>query len=80
MDKILMAMLATTAVLVAGCGGGNTGGGSAVTGPTNPSVVVTCLGDSPGAGSGNASIVTTVDCGDRSTGDDIAGTPVSEEK
>ncbi len=65
--KILIALTAFVAALaVAGCDGNSTGNSDAtVTGPTNPSVVVTCLGDT--------NIDVSVDCGDRSTDNSVSG-------
>ena len=63
----VLGMLVGVALLVAGCGGSGSGdqnnpdgtNRNTVTGPTNPSVVVNCLGDT--------TINTNVDCGPRNS-------------
>ncbi|MDR7528675.1 MAG: hypothetical protein QN130_12440 [Armatimonadota bacterium] len=52
---------------LAACSRGDSPSSSAITGPTEPQVVVNCLEDAPGSAtnSGNTTITTTVDCGPR---------------
>jgi hypothetical protein len=71
--------LLTLAILaLSACsGGGGDKKSSSVTGPTNPSVQVTCE-DVTGQGSGNTTFNVSVDCGDRDSGNTNPPKPVPE--
>lgn len=60
--------LALLLVSLAGCSGGGSGDkASTVTGPTTPTVVVTCQ-DVTGQNTGNTTFIVNVDCGSRDSG------------